>query len=47
MGFSARHGEALMRLHAGEGARSIIAAHRDTLELIEVEDRGVPLDIDC
>jgi molybdenum cofactor cytidylyltransferase len=47
VGFSSRHGEALMRLHADEGARSIIAAHRDTLELIEVEDQGVLLDIDC
>jgi molybdenum cofactor cytidylyltransferase len=47
VGFSSRHGEALMRLHADEGARGIIAAHRDTLELIEVEDRGVLLDIDC
>jgi molybdenum cofactor cytidylyltransferase len=46
VGFSSRHGAALMRLHADEGARGIIAAHRDTLELIEVEDRGVLLDID-
>jgi len=46
VGFSARHGEALMRLHADEGARGIIAAHRHTLELIEVEDQGVLLDID-
>ena len=47
VGFSSRHGEALIRLHADEGARGIITAHRDTLELIEVEDQGVLLDIDC
>jgi len=47
VGFSFRHGEALMNLHTDEGARSIIAAYPDTLELIEVEDRGVLLDIDC
>jgi molybdenum cofactor cytidylyltransferase len=46
VGFSARHAEALMNLRADEGARGLIAAHRDSLELIEVDDRGVLLDID-
>ncbi len=47
VGFSARHAAALMRLAADEGARGIIAAHRDALELIEVQDRGVVVDIDA
>jgi molybdenum cofactor cytidylyltransferase len=46
VGFSARHAHALMGLHADEGARGIIAAHRESLELIEVQDRGILLDID-
>jgi molybdenum cofactor cytidylyltransferase len=46
VGFSARHAPALLRLHADAGARSIIAAHRDSLELIEVQHRGVLMDID-
>jgi molybdenum cofactor cytidylyltransferase len=46
VGFSARHAAALMGLSADEGARVLITAHRDSLELIEVDDRGVLLDID-
>jgi molybdenum cofactor cytidylyltransferase len=46
VGFSARHADALMCLHADEGARGIIADHRDSLELVEVHDRGVLVDID-
>jgi molybdenum cofactor cytidylyltransferase len=46
VGFSARHAAALMSLNADEGARGIIDAHRDSLELIEVHDRGVLVDID-
>jgi molybdenum cofactor cytidylyltransferase len=46
VGFSARHAEVLINLRADEGARGVIAAHRDSLELIEVDDRGVLLDID-
>jgi molybdenum cofactor cytidylyltransferase len=46
VGFSVRYAPALMHLHADEGARSVIAAHRDALELIEVDDRGVLVDID-
>jgi molybdenum cofactor cytidylyltransferase len=46
VGFSARHAAALMRLHADAGARGIIAAHRDSLELIVVHDRGVLVDVD-
>ena len=46
VGFAARHAEALMALHADRGARDIIAANHDTLELIETSDRGVIQDID-
>lgn len=46
VGFSARHAAALMQLHSDEGARSVIAAHSDSLELLAVDDRGVIVDID-
>lgn len=46
VGFSAKHGPALMRLEQDEGARSILARHPRDLELIRVQDRGVILDID-
>jgi len=46
VGFSTRHAEALMNLHADEGARGLIDAHRDSLELIEVDELGVLVDID-
>lgn len=46
VGFSARHAAQLMHLHADTGARGILAAHRDSLELIEVQDRRVLMDID-
>ena len=46
VGFSARYAPELMRLDADEGARSIIAAHRNALELIDIEEAGILLDID-
>ena len=46
VGFAARHAPALLALHADRGARDIIAAHRDTLQLIDTQDRGVIMDID-
>ena len=46
VGFARRHAPALRALHSDRGARDIIAAHRDTLELIDTQDRGVILDID-
>ncbi|MDH3872269.1 MAG: nucleotidyltransferase family protein [Gammaproteobacteria bacterium] len=46
VGFSARHADALMQLQGDAGARGIIAAHRDSLELIETPEAGVILDID-
>ncbi|NNJ93611.1 MAG: nucleotidyltransferase family protein [Halobacteria archaeon] len=46
VGFAAQHALALRSLQADRGARDIIAAHRDTLVLIETQDRGVLHDID-
>jgi molybdenum cofactor cytidylyltransferase len=45
VGFAARHAAALLALNADSGARDIIAAHRDTLELIETPHSGVIVDI--
>ena len=45
-GFAACHAPAMMALQADRGARDIIAAHRDTLELVETQDSGVIHDID-
>ena len=46
VGFARRHAPALRALHCDRGARDILAAHRDTLELIDTQDSGVILDID-
>jgi molybdenum cofactor cytidylyltransferase len=46
VGFARRHYEALAGLSGDEGAKSILAAHRDTLHLIEVADSGVVRDVD-
>lgn len=46
VGFAARHAPALLALNADSGARDIIAANHDTLELIETQHRGVIFDID-
>jgi molybdenum cofactor cytidylyltransferase len=46
VGFASGHAQALLALHGERGARDIIAAHRDTLELIDTQDSGVVLDID-
>ena len=46
VGFARRHAASLLALHGDRGARDIIAANRDTLELIDTQDRGVILDID-
>ena len=45
VGFAPRHAAALMALQADRGARDIIAAHSDTLDLIDTQDSGVILDI--
>ena len=46
VGFAPRHAPALRALHGDRGARDIITAHRDTLQLIDTPDSGVILDID-
>lgn len=46
VGFAARHGPDLLALHDDTGARDILAAHRNSLELIETPERGVIVDID-
>lgn len=46
VGFSNRHAESLMQLDTDAGARAILAANRESLELIEVQEQGVIIDID-
>jgi len=46
VGFSNRHASALLQLSADQGARSVIAANRDKLKLIETAEQGVIVDID-
>ena len=46
VGFSNRHANALLQLSADQGARSVIAANRDKLKLIETAEPGVIVDID-
>jgi len=46
VGFAPRHAPALRALQGDRGARDIIAAHRDSLELIDTPDSGVIRDID-
>ena len=46
VGFAPRHAAALMALQTDRGARDIIAAQHETLELIETRDSGVIKDID-
>lgn len=46
VGFSARHSQALMQLHTDEGARRIIQANSESLDLIETTERAVIIDID-
>ena len=46
VGFSRRHYAALIGLTGDEGAKAVLAEHRDRLHLIEVADGGVLRDID-
>jgi len=46
VGFSSRHASALLQLSADQGARNVIAANRDSLDLIETVEQGVIVDID-
>ena len=46
VGFSRRHFAALTALQDDEGARAIVAAHRETVTLQECDDAGVVRDVD-
>jgi molybdenum cofactor cytidylyltransferase len=46
VGFDRRYRDALMRLTGDQGARSVIAAHRDALLEIAVDDPGILRDVD-
>ncbi len=46
VGFSARLKDELLALDGDEGARSVIAEHRDAIEVLIVDDAGVGADVD-
>ena len=46
VGFARQHYAALTALTGDEGAKAILTAHRDSLQLIEVVDSGVVRDVD-
>ena len=46
VGFSADHGPALQRVAGDEGARSIVADHRDAVVEVAVDDPGIHADVD-
>jgi molybdenum cofactor cytidylyltransferase len=46
VGFARRHYDVLAGLTGDEGAKAILAEHRDRLQLIEVADGGVLRDVD-
>ncbi len=46
VGFARRHYPALVDLSGDEGAKAILAEHRDRMQLIEVADGGVLRDVD-
>ena len=46
VGFGARHFDALRRMEGDVGARSILQQQREHLVMLDVEDRGVILDVD-
>ena len=46
VGFSGSLKEELLALDGDEGARSVIARHRESIELIPVDDPGIVVDID-
>ena len=47
VGFAKAHYAALTRLTGDEGAKTILAAHRESVQLIEVTDGGVLRDVDA
>lgn len=46
VGFAARYFDELIALCGDEGARKIVAAHRDAVHLLPVQDHGIVADID-
>jgi molybdenum cofactor cytidylyltransferase len=46
VGFSTRHRDALLALGGDEGARSVLAANRESLVRVDVVDAGVLRDVD-
>jgi molybdenum cofactor cytidylyltransferase len=46
VGFASGHRAALLKLRGDEGARALLAAHREALTLIDVDDPGILRDID-
>jgi molybdenum cofactor cytidylyltransferase len=46
VGFARRHRDALIASRGDAGARELIAANRDTLTLVDVDDPGVLRDVD-
>jgi molybdenum cofactor cytidylyltransferase len=46
VGFARQHYTALAGLAGDEGAKSILTAHRDRVQLVEVADNGVLRDVD-
>jgi molybdenum cofactor cytidylyltransferase len=46
VGFSARLREELLAIRGDEGARAVIARHRDSLRVIAVDDPGILRDVD-
>ena len=46
VGFARRHGTALAALTGDAGARAVIAAHREALTLLAVDDAGTVRDVD-
>lgn len=47
MAFSRRYNQELLALDDDQGARKVLARYRSELQLVEVNDRGILMDIDC
>ena len=46
VGFAARHRDVLLQLRGDAGARSVVMAHADEVEEVDVDDPGVLRDVD-
>ncbi len=47
VGFSERFFSRLTHLQTDQGARDLLEQHADILDLVEVDDRGILMDLDC